>query len=346
MGVMKADGNMINRIRYSVAAVFLAAAVLLSFIPAASAATEPLRPGPRGTVSISGAWALYPLAVKWREEFNKVYPGITVDVQAGGAGKGVTDVLAGAVDIGMVSREINPVEKEKGIVAMAVARDAVVAVFNVGNPAAAAILKHGVTGPKFAAIWIKSAVKDWESAMGATSATTASARPTALNVYTRSDACGAAETWAAFLGGHQEDLQGIGVYGDPGLAEAVRRDPYGLGYNNINYAYDPKTGLPINGLAVCPLDRNGNGLIDPEESFYSTRAEIVAAIARGAYPAPPSRDLYFVVKNGRFSKDTALFLRWVLTEGRKYIGEMGYIELGSEAASAALKMVDAAGEAR
>ena len=342
-----------NRAKYSGAAVVLASMVLFAVFSSApgsaSAVTGPSRPGSQRTVSISGAWALYPLAIKWREEFNKVYPGITVDVQAGGAGKGVTDVLAGAVDIGMVSREINPVEKEKGIVAMAVARDAVVAVFNGRNPAAAAILKHGVTGPQFAAIWMKSAVKDWESAtgaIGATGASAASSRRTTLNVYTRSDACGAAETWAAFLGGHQEDLQGIGVYGDPGLAEAVRRDPYGLGYNNINYAYDPKTGLPIKGLAVCPLDRNGNGLIDPEESFYSTRADIVAAIARGAYPAPPSRDLYFVVKNGPLPKDAALFLRWVLTEGRKYIGEMGYIGLGPEAASAALKMVDAAGEAR
>ena len=31
-----------------------------------------------------------------------------------------------------------------------------------------------------------------------------------LHVYTRSDACGAAETWAVFLGKKQEDLLGSG----------------------------------------------------------------------------------------------------------------------------------------
>ena len=38
-----------------------------------------------------------------------------------------------------------------------------------------------------------------------------------INVYTRSDACGAAETWAKFLDAKQDDLVGIGVYGDPGV---------------------------------------------------------------------------------------------------------------------------------
>ncbi len=318
-------------------------AVLLSIVPPAfAAAAGPVRNGSRGTVTISGAWALYPLAVRWREEFVKLNPGMIIDVQAGGAGKGVTDVLAGSVDIGMVSREINPVEQGKGIRAMAVARDAVVPMFSVRNPAAARILERGVTAPNFAAIWLRGEVKDWETAIGASPAS----RPTALHVYTRSDACGAAETWAAFLGGHQEDLQGIGVYGDPGLAEAVRRDPYGIGYNNVNYAYDPKTGLPVQGLAVCPLDRNGNGRIDPEEKFYSTRKELVAAIARGAYPAPPARDLYFIVKAGPRSDAATGFLRWVLTEGRKYIAEMGYIDLGPEAAAAAMKVVEEGGTSR
>ena len=42
-----------------------------------------------------------------------------------------------------------------------------------------------------------------------------------INVYTRSDACGAAEMWAKYMGKKQEDLKGIGIYGDPGM---MRRD--------------------------------------------------------------------------------------------------------------------------
>ena len=39
----------------------------------------------------------------------------------------------------------------------------------------------------------------------------------------------------------QDDLQGVGVFGDPGLASAVRKDVSGIGFNNIGYIYDAKT---------------------------------------------------------------------------------------------------------
>ena len=61
---------------------------------------------------------------------------------------------------------------------------------------------------------------------------------TTVTVYTRSDACGAAETWAKWLGKKQEDLNGTGVFGDPGVASAVQKDVKGIGLNNIGYVYD------------------------------------------------------------------------------------------------------------
>ncbi|MCX6348527.1 MAG: phosphate ABC transporter substrate-binding protein, partial [Candidatus Aureabacteria bacterium] len=38
------------------------------------------------TISLSGAWALYPMAVKWGEEYQKTHPGVKIDIAAGGAG--------------------------------------------------------------------------------------------------------------------------------------------------------------------------------------------------------------------------------------------------------------------
>jgi len=58
---------------------------------------------------------LYPLAVKWEKPSSKYNPNVKLDISAGGAGKGMTDVLAGAVDLGMVSREIDKAEKAKAL---------------------------------------------------------------------------------------------------------------------------------------------------------------------------------------------------------------------------------------
>ena len=53
----------------------------------------------KGQISLSGAFALYPLAVKWAEEFKKIHPKVKIDISGGGAGKGITDALVKVVDL-------------------------------------------------------------------------------------------------------------------------------------------------------------------------------------------------------------------------------------------------------
>lgn len=280
-----------------------------------------------GTITISGAWALYPMAVKWAEEFQKLHPKVKIDVAAGGAGKGMTDALAQAVDMGMVSREIYPAEIEKGAWWISVAKDAVVATVNENNPVLKDLISKGVGRKTLISIWVTGEAKDWKDITGVTGRIS---KKTEFHVYTRSDACGAAQTWAEFLGKKQEDLLGVGVYGDPGLAEAVKKDILGIGYNNINYAYDTRSKKQIKGIRILPIDLNHNGQIDGEENFYDNRDEIAQAIAKGEYPSPPARDLHFVACGLPKRKAVVEFIKWVLTSGQKYVPESGYINLTEE----------------
>lgn len=283
-----------------------------------------------GTITISGAWALYPMGVKWAEEFQKLHPEVKIDVAAGGAGKGMADCLAGAVDIGMVSREINPEEESRGAWWVPVTIDAVVPTVNAANPLLERLLAQGVTQGSLAGVWVGGSVTTWGEILGSSDARE-------VHVYTRSDACGAAETWAKYLGANQEDLGGVGVYGDPGLAEAVRQDDLGIGYNNINYVFDARTLKPNPGIVVLPLDLNGSRTLDPEESFYTDRDALVDAIATGKYPAPPARDLYFVFMGKPESAVVREFVHWVLTDGQRYVPETGYVNLTEAKLTAALE---------
>ncbi len=322
-------------------------AVILMAASAAFAAPRP-SPGParptavpelKGRRSLSGAWALYPMALKWAEEFQKLHPGVRIDVQAGGAGKGVADALAGAVDAGMVSRDINPAETAKGALAIAVAKDAVVPTISRANPFLAEILRRGLKKAEFAAIWVAQSVTSWDQLLGRKAG-----EP--IHVYTRSDACGAAETWALFLGKRQEDLNGIGVYGDPGVAEAVKRDRLGIGFNNINFAYDARTKRPVEGLEICPIDLDGNGTLDPRERVYATRDDIIKAIAADVYPSPPARELFFVLKGKPQNALLVEFLRWVLTAGQEFVPDAGYLSLGKDRLAQGLAAIGETGASR
>lgn len=281
------------------------------------------------TISLSGAWALYPMAVKWGEEYQKLHPGVKIDISAGGAGKGIADCLAGMVDIGMVSREVNPAEAEKGAWPVAVTKDAVVPTISEANPKLADLQARGISKETLQGIWMKESVKTWGGVLKTDF-------PAAIHVYTRSDACGAAETWAKYLGGKQEDLKGIGVYGDPGLAEAVRKDALGIGYNNIGFAYDFRSGKQVEGVRVLPLDLDGDGTVSASENFYETQGGVVRAIAEGKYPSPPARDLYFVTKGLPARPAVRDFLAWVLSDGQKFVTETGYIALPAETLKAEL----------
>jgi phosphate transport system substrate-binding protein len=298
------------------------AALLVAALPgAASAGLIPA--APEGTIAISGAWALYPMVVKWAEEYQKLYPKVRIDVAAGGAGKGMSDCLAGMVDIGMISRDVNPAEVEKGAWWISVTRDAVVPVVNAANPALNTLIFRGAKREALVGLWITGETTTWGQVAGNEVANQ-------VNVYTRSDACGAAETWAAYLGKKQEDLKGIGVYGDPGLADAVTRDALGIGFNNLNYAYDAKTLKPVQGLRVLPLDINGNGVLDDTEDFYGTRDELANAIATGVYPSPPARDLHLACKGKPTNPVVVGFMRWVLTDGQAFVPDAGYTRLTAE----------------
>lgn len=286
-----------------------------------------------GTITMSGAWALYPMAVKWAEQFQKIHPKVRIDISAGGAGKGMADALAQIVDIGNVSRDIYNEEIDKGAWWVAVTKDAVVPTINENNPVIKNLLSRGVDRETFISIWITENIGSWDEIVDEEVFQR-------INVYTRSDACGAAQTWAEFLGGKQEDLLGVGVYGDPGLAEAVKKDKMGIGYNNINYIYDSKTKKQVTGIKVLPIDINGNGKIDAEENFYSNRDEIVDAIATGKFPSPPARNLNFVCKGKPTKKVVVEFIKWVLTDGQKYVPETGYINLSKEKLKEELKKLE------
>lgn len=286
----------------------------------------------KGTINISGAFALYPITVKWAQEFKKVHPNVVFNISAGGAGKGITDALSGLVDIGLASRDINPEEVKKGAYTVYVTKDAVIPTFNTANPNAPALLGRGVKRNQFLDVFVTGNVKNWNQLGGKISVP--------IHVYTRSDAAGAAETWAKYFNKKQEDLLGVAVYGDPGLAQAVKKDVTAIGFNNIAYLYDLKTRKQVDGVHALPIDVNGNGKLDADENFYDTVDHLTDAIAAGKYPSPPARNLGFLFKGKPKRPEVVEFVKFVLSEGQKYVDENGYIALSKQKIAEELKKVD------
>ncbi|OGF58716.1 MAG: hypothetical protein A2Y62_13070 [Candidatus Fischerbacteria bacterium RBG_13_37_8] len=267
----------------------------------------------KGTITLSGAWAIYPTAVAWGEGFQKKYPDVKVDISAGGAGKGAADAIAGLVDIGMVSREPDPAEINKGIVPIYILHDAVFPIINAKNPARVELLRKGLKKEAFTGLYITGNYSSWDQIAGG-------AKKKSVHVYTRSDSCGASAAWAKYVDNKkQEDLKGVGVYGDPGLIAAVKRDPLGIGYTNFSYIFT-REGTVLEGLIIVPIDVNENNIADANE-VNDNREKAINAINKGTYPA--TRKNYFFVK-GKPSQLVKLFIEYAFSEeGTRIVEEVG-----------------------
>ncbi len=283
-------------------------ALLLLLLPNPAKAAEL-----KGTITISGAWAIYPTAVAWADAFRQKNPGVRIDISAGGAGKGAADAIAGLADIGMVSREPDPAELKKGVVPVYVLHDAVFPIVSERNPSLDAILSKGITKDKWSGLYIAGLISTWDEIAGTKTGKK-------VHVYTRSDSCGAAASWAKYVANKkQDDLKGVGVYGDPGLVEAVRRDPLGIGYSNFSFVFT-REGTVAKGIKLVPIDANKNGKADTDEVLGSRDAAI-KAIEAGNYPA--TRKNYFFVK-GKPQGPIKEFISFVLSdEGERIVNEVG-----------------------
>jgi phosphate transport system substrate-binding protein len=217
----------------------------------------------------------------------------------------------------MVSREVDKAEKAKGAYPVFIAKDGVFPVVSDKNPAIKQILANGISRKSFVAIYVNAKPFTWRQIAGGPSAP--------VHTYTRSDSCGAASAWATSLGRNykQDNLKGTGVYGDPGLLEAVRRDRLGIGYSNLSYLFLGDKLVP--GVKIVPIDANRNGKADPEERI-DTRDKAYKEISSGRYPG--ARREFFVTK-GKPKGLTAEFIEFALSDaGTKTLEDVGgYVPL-------------------
>ena len=314
----------------------IAASLLLSACSSGQEPTSPSTSGQSsdnlsGTITVSGAFALYPMMTLWAAEFTKLHPNVQFDVQGGGAGKGMTDVLAGAVDIGMISRTIKPEEEQKGAYWVPVAKDAVFPIVSKDNPVMSDLVAKGISQAMFKKIFVTGEAKTWGDVVG---------KPEVkdeIHVYTRSDSAGAADQWALYCGGKvQADILSgaIGVNGEPALVDTVAKDALGIGFSNLNSVFDVTTGKLVEGTVVPPIDINSNGKADPNE-YYQTKDEAVKVIADGTYPSPPARFENLATK-GKPTGLTLAFMQWILADGQKMLDQAGYVPLTQQQQADAL----------
>lgn len=86
-----------------------------------------------GTVKISGSSSVSPVMDALKDEYKKLNPNVTIELQTSDSGTGVSDAVAGTSDIGMASRALKDSETAKGVHGTVIATDGIAVIVNNEN---------------------------------------------------------------------------------------------------------------------------------------------------------------------------------------------------------------------
>jgi phosphate transport system substrate-binding protein len=274
-----------------------AALALLSALALATAA-----PADAGrALTIKGSDTMVILGQRWAETFMTKNPGALIQITGGGSGTGIAALINGNTDICMASRPMKPDEKRKlrdryqtQGEEMSVARDGLSIYVNEGNPV------RELTMAQIEGIY-RGTTRNWKEVGG---------RDAPIVVYGRESSSG---TYVYFkdhvLGGHDFAPQVQTLPGTAAVANAVVKDPNGIGYGGAAYA----RGLAT--LGVSPAA--GEPAVAPN----------LETVRDGRYPL--ARDLYFYTRR-KPDKEARAFIDWVLSaEGQAIVSEVGYFPIAA-----------------
>lgn len=273
-----------------------------------------------GNITISGAYALYPLVKKLSDDFMKLHPSVKIIVTQRGTGQGLDDLVAKKSQLAMISRPMTDAEFGEGIWTIPVAKDGVAAIMNQRNPYLKRVLDRGLSPDKFLKVFTGSKAVTWGELLD-------TIQKDEVLVFTRKDESGAAEVFAAFLNKESSDLKGKGVIGDDEMIKSIQDNPFAIGFCNFSYAFNAATGEQIKDIQIIPADLDYDHKIDRKEIPFSNLYKAHRGLWLGLYPKNLCRELSI----GSLGKpaDPAIveFLKFVLTEGQATINETGLCEL-------------------
>lgn len=185
-------------------------------------------------IVVTGSSTIAPLMAEIGKRFEKLHPGLRVDVQSGGSTRGVTDVRAGLSDIGMVSRAMS--DDERDLVAYEIARDGIAIILHRDNPLTELSRRQIVdiyTGR----------VTDWSEVGG---------KPGRITVVNKAEGRSTLELFLAYFRLGVRDIVAHVVIGDnqQGI-KTVSANPGAIGYVSIGTAeFEASAGTPVKLLGL------------------------------------------------------------------------------------------------
>ena len=186
-----------------------------------------------GTVNTDGSTSMADVMAAFTESFGNMYPGVTVNYSGTGSGSGITNVLAGSVDIGLSSRALTDEEKAEGAVENIVALDGVAIVVNPENTVTS------LTVEQIAQIY-NGTITNWSELGGADAPIAVIGRDAASGTRGAFEEIVGVEDQCVYTNEYESTGEVIG---------SVAGNPNAIGYASLSAVDESVVAVKVNGVA-------------------------------------------------------------------------------------------------
>ena len=269
----------------------------------------------KDTLRITASPTAFSLAESWAEAYSSSNQSVKVSVIMPD-GKQTLDEQISRGMLGFVTSSDNELNPAVAGWHTLVGRDVIVPVMNTRNPALNDIMKSGISAEKFRAI-----LKGEQITSGSEEGVR-----TSFHFYYMKESS-IEKPVAAFLGGTDLIKTGTMVPDAASLLTAITNDALAVSFCNLATVADLEKQLMKSNLAIVPIDRNNNSVLDQVENIYSGLGLFLRGVWIGKYPHTLSTGIYAAGIEQPESEAAKAFLRWVLTDGQKLLFENGYSDL-------------------
>lgn len=154
----------------------------------------------------------------------------------------------------------------------------------------------------------------------------------ALHIYTGNSQQSASRVWADNFKQETSSFKGKKISGDDSfLNTALSRDPLGIAINSLSNIFDLQSRQLHSDLAIVPLDIDKHG----EQVLDEARLDdIILLLEQQQFAEIPVGKLGLQYDHHNSSQNA--FVRWILTDGNKYIHEYGLLQLSQKELTAQL----------
>ena len=261
---------------------------------------------------------VYTLSAKWADEYNKLNPGTNIKVINVASQEKASDLIKEG-GIGFVSNEFYIWMQNESLWKEVVGRDVIVPVINAKNPFVDEISRKGIS-PEVLSLFVKKGdFRNWGDLLK-------NGEKHKADYYCINEK-GALGNLADFLNTDEKSIAGINTRSSAEVVSAIQKDPYSMGFCKLINLIDFQNQSMVENVRLLPIDRNGNGLIDSNEKIYDDINNFSRGVWIGKYPKTLFSNIYTVANEQPDNAGEVAFVKWVLTDGQKYLSINGYSDL-------------------